>query len=83
MEKLPTVNPKKHWYYIAWVAVLGVFFGGGMAEANIVGGEYNLLLYSVCGGSLLLAGYSIVRYKFGSLIELLLFLPRSSGGFDE
>jgi hypothetical protein len=83
MEKSSATTPKKHWYYIAWLAVFGVIVVGGMAEANIAEGKYNFILYSVCLLSAILAVYSIIKYKFGSLVELILFLPGGGGGFDE
>jgi hypothetical protein len=80
IDHSPEIQPKKHWYYIAWVAVFGVVIIGGLAESDIAGGKYNLYLYSACGFSLLLACYSIIKHKFGGLVDLILLLPGGGGG---
>ncbi len=81
METSPAIKKPRHWYFIAWVSAFGVIVFGSIPQGNFAGGAYDIWFYSICGISLLLAIYSVIRYKFGSLTDLLLFLP--IGGSDE
>lgn len=58
--------------------MFGVIVIGGLAQLDIANGQYELQRYRLFALSLILAFYSIIKHKFGELINLLLFLPRET-----
>lgn len=72
------IKRPRHWYYTAWIAMFGVIVIGSLAELDIANGQYKPHLYTLCTLSLVLAFYSMIKHKFGELVNLIILLPSRS-----